>query len=186
MNFLKIFIAAGALFLVLASGAWYFYQTRPEAVINSFEKCAAAGNPVMESYPRQCRAPDGKIFAEYIGNELELQDFIRVHKPRPNALIKSPVIMEGEARGSWFDEGLMPVRFADEAGDTIVSATARAEGDWRKDDFVPFRLEVKYILSDSEPSRGLIILDKYNPEHKPASREALLIPVIFEKSLPAE
>ena len=138
----------------------------------------------MKSYPRQCRAPDGKIFAEYIGNELELRDFIKVHEPRPNAMIKSPVIIEGEARGSWFDGGLMPVRFADDGGDTIVSATARAEGDWKKDNFITFRLEVKYILS--EPGRGLIILDKANPEHKPASREALLIPVIFEKSFPAE
>ena len=26
--------------------------------IDSFETCAAAGNPIMESYPRQCRAGD--------------------------------------------------------------------------------------------------------------------------------
>ena len=24
-------------------------------VVNDFESCAAAGNPVMESYPRQCQ-----------------------------------------------------------------------------------------------------------------------------------
>jgi hypothetical protein len=34
--------------------------------INSFEECAAAGNPVMESYPRQCRTADGKHFVEII------------------------------------------------------------------------------------------------------------------------
>jgi len=34
--------------------------------IHSFEECAAAGNPVMESYPRQCRTPDGKHFVEII------------------------------------------------------------------------------------------------------------------------
>ncbi|MFA5853629.1 MAG: hypothetical protein WC866_00945 [Patescibacteria group bacterium] len=33
--------------------------------IESFEDCAAAGNPVMESYPRQCRA-DGKTFVEKV------------------------------------------------------------------------------------------------------------------------
>jgi len=33
--------------------------------INSFDACVAAGNPVMESYPRQCRA-DGKTFVEKI------------------------------------------------------------------------------------------------------------------------
>lgn len=34
------------------------------SVIDSFEKCVSAGNPVMESYPRQCRAVDGKHFVE--------------------------------------------------------------------------------------------------------------------------
>jgi hypothetical protein len=32
--------------------------------IDSFEKCVKAGNPVMESYPRQCRTPDGRLFVE--------------------------------------------------------------------------------------------------------------------------
>lgn len=35
--------------------------------ITSFEECAAAGNPIMESYPEQCRAPDGTLFVRNIG-----------------------------------------------------------------------------------------------------------------------
>jgi hypothetical protein len=41
----------------------------PRAVthtIDSFEECARAGYPILESYPRQCRTPDGKSFAERI------------------------------------------------------------------------------------------------------------------------
>ncbi len=34
--------------------------------IENFEQCVAAGNPVMESYPRQCRTSDGKHFVEEI------------------------------------------------------------------------------------------------------------------------
>src|SRR5262245_49834153 len=33
-------------------------------VISNFEECAAAGNPVMESYPRQCTTKDGRTFVE--------------------------------------------------------------------------------------------------------------------------
>ncbi len=33
--------------------------------VTNFEECAAQGNPIMESYPRQCRA-DGKTFTEVI------------------------------------------------------------------------------------------------------------------------
>lgn len=34
--------------------------------ISSFEECVDAGNPVMESYPRQCRTQDGRLFVEEI------------------------------------------------------------------------------------------------------------------------
>lgn len=42
----------------------------PAGGINSFEDCVAAGNPVMESYPRQCRAGD-RTFVEQVGEPLD-------------------------------------------------------------------------------------------------------------------
>ena len=36
-----------------------------DSAITNFEECAASGNPIMESYPRQCRA-NGQTFAERI------------------------------------------------------------------------------------------------------------------------
>jgi eight-cysteine-cluster-containing protein len=38
----------------------------PQPIISNFEECAAAGNAVMESYPRQCRTADGRLFVEEI------------------------------------------------------------------------------------------------------------------------
>ncbi len=40
------------------------------SVISNFEQCKAAGNPIMESYPRQCRTPDGKNFVEQINSKM--------------------------------------------------------------------------------------------------------------------
>lgn len=31
---------------------------------SDFEECVKAGNPVMESFPRQCRSKDGRLFVE--------------------------------------------------------------------------------------------------------------------------
>lgn len=36
----------------------------PQPIVTNFEECVAAGNPVMESYPRQCRTKDGRLFVE--------------------------------------------------------------------------------------------------------------------------
>jgi hypothetical protein len=46
--------------LLVGAGCW-----SATAKITTFEECVAAGNPVMESYPRQCRA-EGKTFVEVI------------------------------------------------------------------------------------------------------------------------
>lgn len=71
------------IFLVIGFGVG-FYATKvidrqavdspsPVGMIGSFEECEAAGNPVMESYPRQCRSADGLLFIEEI-----------IVKPSPN------------------------------------------------------------------------------------------------------
>ncbi len=41
-----------------------------DSAIQNFEDCAAAGNPVMESYPRKCRAND-KTFVEEIDEPID-------------------------------------------------------------------------------------------------------------------
>ncbi|MDD1678029.1 MAG: hypothetical protein LUO93_02435 [Methanomicrobiales archaeon] len=46
--------------------------TCPAANISSFEQCVNAGYPVMESYPRQCRVPNGQTFTENLS--LRCQD----------------------------------------------------------------------------------------------------------------
>lgn len=34
--------------------------------IKTFEGCARAGYPILESYPRQCRTPEGRAFTEIV------------------------------------------------------------------------------------------------------------------------
>lgn len=73
MQTAKIF---GMLGLAVALGvfATIIYNVAPRiqpampVAISSFTECVAAGNAVMESYPRQCRTVDGKLFVEEIPN----------------------------------------------------------------------------------------------------------------------
>ncbi len=43
-----------------------FNGTACRKTVTSFAECAAAGFPVMESYPRQCRVPGGTTFVEQV------------------------------------------------------------------------------------------------------------------------
>lgn len=38
----------------------------PASPVTNFEECAAAGNPVMESHPRRCRAQNGITYTEIL------------------------------------------------------------------------------------------------------------------------
>ncbi len=54
--------------------------------VTNFEECVAAGNPVMESYPRQCRAT-GQTFVEIIPLDKEDQKIIGGEKDEYGCLI---------------------------------------------------------------------------------------------------
>jgi len=61
-----ILIFAGLVIFKMAPKIGPLSPLQPQAVIANFDECAAAGNPVMESYPRQCRTQDGRLFVEEV------------------------------------------------------------------------------------------------------------------------
>lgn len=61
----KIIIIIALIILVAGIDIWW--QFNKKEPVASFEECVAAGNPVMESYPRQCRDGD-KNFVESLPN----------------------------------------------------------------------------------------------------------------------
>lgn len=148
--------------------------------VNDFESCAAAGNAVMESYPRKCRDKDGNEFVEDIGNELEKTDLIRIDNPRPNQKITSPLNIEGQARGYWFFEGDFPVDLVDWDGQIIAQGVATAQGEWMTEDFVVFKASLDFTAPDTSVSnKGTLILKRDNPSGLPANDDALEVPVKF-------
>ncbi len=68
-------ILALVLILLLGGGLYLLLQhpSQPSddpnsslEIVSSFEECVAAGYPVMESYPRQCRSAEGTRFVEKV------------------------------------------------------------------------------------------------------------------------
>ena len=147
-------------------------------VVASFQECIEAGNPVMESYPRQCRTLDGEHFVENIGNELEKMDLIRIDTPRPNQTIESPVTITGQARGQWFFEGDFPVVLVDWDGLISAEGFATAEGSWMTEEFVPFSAMLEFETPEYK-NNGTLILRKDNASGLPEHDDALEVPVLF-------
>ncbi|MGI5827671.1 MAG: Gmad2 immunoglobulin-like domain-containing protein [Patescibacteria group bacterium] len=149
----------------------------PTQEITSFEECVEAGNPVMESFPRQCRV-NGQTFTEDIGNTLEKEDTIRIDMPRPNEVVESPLEISGEARGTWYFEAQFPVRLENTEGKLIAEGIAQAQDDWMTEGFVPY--EATITFQESEAEEGTLVLEKANPSGLPENEEELRVPVRFE------
>ena len=170
-------------FLNACEDDWCFiFEWQKIQRVNSFEDCARLGFPIMESYPRQCRAGD-KSFVEEIKTGKE--DLIRVLTPRLNQIIESPVVIEGEARGYWFFEASFPIELLDANRTPLGVAVAQAQGEWMTEDFVPFQATLYFDPPTAE--RGTLVLKKDNPSGLPEHDDKFEIPVTLVKMAePAE
>lgn len=96
-NDMKTFIVLIIIFLAIGAGLiWFNKENALKDKINSFEECAVAGYPIMESYPEQCRTPDGKIFVRKI--------LIEAESPTPAAGVCMPPPKNGIAEVSIYED----------------------------------------------------------------------------------
>ncbi|HRN96011.1 MAG TPA: hypothetical protein PLD54_01025 [Candidatus Levybacteria bacterium] len=57
----------GLSFAILGFGS--FLNKQKIAAISNFDECAAAGYPIMESYPARCMTPDKRSFTQELSEE---------------------------------------------------------------------------------------------------------------------
>lgn len=172
--------AFAALAVLALLGGLAFWGARshrePPAEISSFEECAAAGFPIMESYPERCAAK-GRTFTRDIGNELEKANLIRLESPRPNAAVASPIALSGQARGNWYFEASFSAHLFDGAGKEIAVTPVQADGEWMTTEFVPFSASLAFPAPAT--ATGTLVLRKANASGLPEHDDALRVPVRF-------
>jgi len=169
-------------FLIAATAGlvWYFKTQKIESITN-FNECAAAGYPIMESYPPQCRTADGRTFTQDVARDIMKNDVIRVFKPQPHSIVTNPLVILGEARGTWFFEASFPVHLDDASGAAIATGVAQAQGEWMTEEFVPF--QVTLDIPNAFSGEATLVLEKDNPSGLPEHADSLGIPVTI-KALP--
>lgn len=67
-----LIIIAVLFFIIVASVAGvitYVLIKDDTDEINSYEECVEAGNPILETYPEQCKTSDGKTFTRQLTQE---------------------------------------------------------------------------------------------------------------------
>lgn len=111
---------------------------------------------------------------------------IVVTAPKEGESISSPVIVTGEARGTWFFEGSFPVELQDRDGKSLAQGIAKAQGDWMTEDFVPFSASLSFE-KPATASEGKLLFKKDNPSGLPENDDSIEINVMLkDKSEPTK
>lgn len=174
---------------VVGSALWFMTNKQEpaapvdESTVLSFAECEAAGYPVMESYPRQCRTPDGRTYAEelpapdptYVNASADL---IRVTNPTPGAVVGKPITVMGEARGNWYFEASFPIEVRDSEGAVIATGIAQAQSDWMVETFVPFTSTI--AVPASYIGEAVLVLMNDNPSGMPENARSISFPITIE------
>ncbi|MEP7162836.1 MAG: Gmad2 immunoglobulin-like domain-containing protein [Candidatus Moraniibacteriota bacterium] len=168
----KVFLGAAVLLILLGVGIFFSRQKTNEEVGCTMEaKLCPDGSSVGRSGPKcefaPCPTPQAAI-----NNEA-----IRIFEPLPNTLIQSPIILRGEARGSWYFEASFPVSLVDARGKELARMPVSAQGEWMTTNLVPFEASLSFPKPDT--STGELVFKKDNPSGLPENDAEVRVPVRF-------
>jgi len=107
---------------------------------------------------------------------------IMVYTPLRDQVIKSPLSLEGQVRGTWLFEGVAPVVLTDWDGRIIAEGYIEAQEDWMTTEFVPFVGQLTFTTPEDVgdfANTGSIIFKKDNPSGLPENDDALEYTVRF-------
>lgn len=114
---------------------------------------------------------------EQVPQEHSTGDLIQVNQPKEGDRVKSPLVVQGRARGNWYFEGSFPVRLETAAGEVLAEVPGSAQGEWMTTDFVPFELSLVYGTTTA--TSGVLILQNDNPSGLIEQAKEIRIPVLF-------
>ena len=105
-------------------------------------------------------------------------DDVHVFSLQAGDAIVSPLVIQGEARGTWSFEASFPIHLLDGDGNEIISVPAQLEGDWMTTEFVPFTATL--VFEKPATSTGTLVFQKDNPSGLPEYDKSISIPIRFK------
>ncbi len=103
---------------------------------------------------------------------------VQVYEPVANALVTSPLVVSGQAPGTWFFEASLPVSLVDETGKELARAPARAQDDWMTTG--PVRFSATLTFTPPATATGYLVVENDNPSGNPENSKSFRVKVRFK------
>jgi hypothetical protein len=107
-----------------------------------------------------------------------VQSDVIVTSPQANAIITSPLSLEGQAKGNWFFEASFPVTLVDSEGNKLAQIPVQATEDWMTENYVHFKGEMTF--NSGVATSGKLIFKNDNPSGLPQNEKSFEVPVKFQ------
>ena len=134
---LIVFISILVLILVGVLGFFINKTRQPEEVACTLEAKLCPDGSAVGRMPPDCE------FALCPG---ESSEGILVSLPKTGDVVKSPLKIEGEAKGIWFFEAQFKAILLDSQGTELGRAILTTQDDWMTENFVPFEGSLRFPL----------------------------------------
>ncbi len=161
----KAFTIIAGIIVAIALGVW-LYRTNPTLTFSPSPSYSASPSVSVSPtvMPSQTMTP-GK------------ENLIKITLPTPNSTVKTPLLVTGQARGTWYFEASFPVKIYDANGNLLGATVAQAQSDWMTTNFVPFKATLNFTTPTT--STGTLVLEKDNPSGLPQNDDSLVVPIRF-------
>ncbi|HLM83735.1 MAG TPA: Gmad2 immunoglobulin-like domain-containing protein [Candidatus Bathyarchaeia archaeon] len=94
-------------------------------------------------------------------------------------IVRSPLVVKGRAKGTWFFEGEFPIKLMDGKGNFFARGNALAQGEWMTRDWAPFEASLEF--QNPTTSDGFLYFMKDNPSGLPQNDYLVAIPIKFAR-----
>jgi len=124
------------------------------------------------------------LFAYNKNNKFFLNIFqntsdVIIFNPKENQKIRSPLLIQGKARGTWFFEAEFNAELYDDENNLLGKAILRAKSDWMTENFVPFEGELNF--KQPKTKIGKLLFISANPSGIAEYQKIYVVPVKFEE-----
>lgn len=149
------------------------HESNTVPAVMTFHECTERYS-VMESDPRRCRTPSGKVFVEQTEPDRQSAP-VRITAPKRGARVNSPLVIRGRMPGTWFFEARATAAVRRTDGALLGTATLQAQENWMTEAPVPFRGTSTFSVAD--PTEAFVVIERANPSGSPEHAQRVRIPV---------
>lgn len=178
-----IYFVLGAIIFVALLLKIFSQSLNRQEINNNIEKFVSEGENFISSSTNQAATStndnkNGVVIASSTSKGTGTPEIAEpiMEFPKSGSTVSSPLMVKGQAPGSWFFESSLPIKLLDNQGRMIAQAEGLASGNSLTDQLVPFSTLLEF---ETTATSGYLIISNDNPSGISDYSKSASFPILF-------